>query len=155
MSFRSVLFVKKTGVSRWKPKNLEKKLDYQEKTTAPRKTQRNRKYHSIRWKPQYQEKIREPGNTTISGENQKTWKKLDYQGNSQYQVKTTAPEKKPRETGNTTISGENQKTSKKNRFPREITVLGENHSTKSKPQNQGNTTVTGENQSTRNKPQYQ
>jgi hypothetical protein len=44
-----------------------------------------------------QEKIREPGNTTISGENQKTWKKLDYQGNSQYQVKTTAPEKKPRE----------------------------------------------------------
>jgi hypothetical protein len=31
-----------------KTKKPGKKIDYQEKTTAPRKTQRNRKYHSIR-----------------------------------------------------------------------------------------------------------
>jgi hypothetical protein len=49
------------------------------------------------WKKlDYQEKIREPGNTTISGENHSTRRKSENQGIPQYQVKTTVPGKNQR-----------------------------------------------------------
>jgi len=60
------------------------------------------------------------GNITVPGENQKTWKKTDYQGKSQYQEKITAPEKTQRARW---ISQYQVKT----------TVPGKTHSTRRKP----------------------